>query len=117
MANHFRQFFHQRILTKLIVCFTIAHLLTVSYPVAIAAEPDSIHQNSGQVSVGILKTRTNLIEIVDTPTGPIFTVRRSDGTLLGKTLNQSALAREFPDLEQIIRCGFAGNDARLMTEQ
>jgi len=66
--------------------------------------------------IGVLQTRSHSVTIFLTPDGPVYSISSRKGKSLAYKLSHKELLAAYPELEQTIKRGLAGNDASLYTK-
>ncbi len=67
--------------------------------------------------VGVLKSKTNIVEVYSSKKGPHYTVRDATGSILATTIDDQKLLKNFPHLESLLTEGHADSlDASLGIE-
>lgn len=63
-------------------------------------------------AVGTLKTNTYFVEVYSSDMGPLYTVKNTDGVVVGRRLNSDGIAQSFPELSELVESN-ASYDAGL----
>ena len=97
--------------------FLILPILCLAYSLCILAAPGSTLSADrgfdGSTIIGILQTKSKSVTIFLTPQGPVYSVYSRSGRSIAYKLSHKELLATYPELEQTISRGLAGNDASL----
>ncbi|MBU2510369.1 hypothetical protein KJ966_03490 [bacterium] len=76
---------------------------------------ESFNSPSGNSScvIGVLVTHNKTVLIKSSDAGPVFSIQSNEGKTLAVDLTIKELIVRYPDLNQTLTKGFAGDDARL----
>ena len=86
-------------------------VLLFSYPIIAISDP-----STSTPVIGHLHARDKIVTITSGSDGPVFSVKSSNGDKLADLLSIYELIARFPDLENVVKRGIAGNDASLGPE-